>query len=178
MDSYLKKLSFSSSSLSYNSSFGSSSSFSSNPTDSPLSPLDSCRLSQIPFSWEQHPGVPKTSSHIEDVSTYVLPLPPTRKKPVDDRRLKRDPFVAAMLKCSNEYCTNEGVEEYWKSNKVVSWRSFSDRIGFIDFYTSCKRTCDVAESNVLLPRRRSRRNKELGSVKQHMLLKKRSTSNI
>ncbi|KAF6139424.1 hypothetical protein GIB67_026266 [Kingdonia uniflora] len=135
----------------------------SNFTDSPPSSFDSCQFSQVPFSWEQHPGVPKTTSHsshshIKDPSIVTLPLPPIRKKSAQDRRYTRDPFVSALKKCSKDHCSNESVDDYWKSNKVISSRTLTDRFGFIDFYTSCKRTCDVAESKVLLSNRRSGRN--------------------
>ncbi|OVA04066.1 hypothetical protein BVC80_1679g26 [Macleaya cordata] len=162
------------SSLSRTSSFSScsssfrSSSFSSYTNDTPLSstPNSSYQFNGVPFSWELSPGIPKelskslSSSSLEpkySSSTILLPLPPKThpiekfdvvaagKKSLSSRResFRRDPFVVALMKCSNDHRR--------KSNVKVS-RSLSDRFGFVDLHGSCMRSCEVSESNVLLPR--------------------------
>ncbi|KAL5558465.1 hypothetical protein UlMin_034676 [Ulmus minor] len=81
------------------------------------------------------------------------------KSNLNNKNLDRDPFFAALVECSkdeddhlvpNERETNSG--NLWSiTNSKVS-RSLSDRFGFISLYTSCKRTCTVAESIIYLPR--------------------------
>ncbi|XP_010256407.1 PREDICTED: uncharacterized protein LOC104596812 [Nelumbo nucifera] len=162
-------LSSSSSFRSFSSSVSSSSS--SNPDDLLSSPApSSLHFSGIPFSWEKHPGIPKNStiprtlsSKYKDGSLFLLPLPPAgtpipakrfnfdaifsiRKKNSHDS-LRRDPFIAALMECSKD---QEGDDDCWKNTKVS--RTLIDRFGFIDLYASCKRSCAVAESKVLLPR--------------------------
>lgn len=159
------------SSFSSSSSSSSSSSFRSNSFPfihnqhdlPPLSPLPHFQLSKVPFSWEQHPGIPKKySKHLSDsdnsCSAAMLPLPPsagaggghsTGKKNNMHGSSERDPFAVALVECSkkvNAHHQNE-VEKYWKVSRVVS-----DRFSFMDRYASCKKSCAVAESVVLLPR--------------------------
>ncbi|PIA27231.1 hypothetical protein AQUCO_08200033v1 [Aquilegia coerulea] len=146
-----------------------SNSFPSNPYDlPPFSPLPSYQLSNVPFSWEQHPGIPKTSDHhsskSSDSSLSILPLPPSAASTPKKRfnvetvftigkkntygRLDSDPFATALVECSKGVDDHQQeVEKYWKVSRVVS-----NRLGFIDRYTSCKKSCAVAESVILLPR--------------------------
>ncbi|KAL5714513.1 hypothetical protein ACHQM5_016462 [Ranunculus cassubicifolius] len=139
---------------------------------SQLSSSPSFHISRVPFSWEQHPGIPKKHSHHHHSSKSidtVLPLPPSAGTPVSRKfnlesllsfgrksgsphgNLDRDPFAVALVECSkdteNDHQQEEGFEKYWKVSRVVS-----DRFGFIDRYTSCKKSCAVAESVILLPR--------------------------
>ncbi|KAF8411871.1 hypothetical protein HHK36_004430 [Tetracentron sinense] len=156
------------------SSFSCSSSFGSSPlsSDSPLSPTTALQFSGIPFSWEQHPGIPKKHTHTnspssknKDPSLIILPLPPsaapipskkfsfdeffpTRKKNSSTESSKRDPFMDALMECSKD--NDELVGSCWKNSKVS--RTLSDRFGFIDLYASCKTSCTVTESKVFLPR--------------------------
>lgn len=76
---------------------------------------------------------------------------------------RKDPFLAALVECSKddeddgdhefsaENDEDNSNNKYWSGPKVVS-RSISDRFGFINLYTSCKRSCAVSESIVYLPR--------------------------
>ncbi|KAI3460660.1 hypothetical protein Pfo_017323 [Paulownia fortunei] len=152
--------SFESSSLSFNEEF---------PPYSPSTPL---KFKGIPFSWEQIPGIPKPQDFKkEESSGHLLPLPPagnsnsTTKKLHNQEgispkrhhisnRFQRDPFFAALVECSkddhdHDYGTNFG--SIWKGSSKIT-RTLSDRLGFINMYTSCKRTCAVSESIVCLPR--------------------------
>lgn len=109
----------------------------------------------------------------------LLPLPPpttptssvTKKFNLDDiwaknsnknkryhpkQTIQRDPFFAALVQCSKND-DEEGDDEedqsnasFWNGGKVT--RSLSDRFGFVNLYTSCKRTCTVSESIIYLPR--------------------------
>ncbi|KAK3230431.1 hypothetical protein Dsin_002312 [Dipteronia sinensis] len=71
-----------------------------------------------------------------------------------------DPFVAALVECSKDDDDGDrddhedsSTSNFWSvgSNNKVG-RSISDRFGFVNLYTSCKRTCAVSESIVYLPR--------------------------
>ncbi|KAI3843199.1 hypothetical protein MKX03_009798 [Papaver bracteatum] len=149
-------------------------SFASYPNDDSFVDASSPTL-RIPFSWEQHPGVPKFSrcKTKNDPSLIVLPLPPApgnsrkfnlesiftvEKKTsfTNEQRMNRDPFAAALMECSKEKEMDDSLmNAYWESgdnNKVVTTRSLSDRFGFIDRYVSCKRSCAVLESKVFVPR--------------------------
>ncbi|KAK1322874.1 hypothetical protein QJS10_CPA02g00585 [Acorus calamus] len=136
---------------------------------SPLQPL-----SGVPFSWEHQPGIPKQPFFAPATPHDRLPLPPplkknsttkTKKHPKksplsssstpkkkDQQPFIMDPFAEALLECSKEARgpTME-AEQCWRSPKVV--RSISDRLGFyVDRCGWCKMACDVAESQVFLPR--------------------------
>ncbi|KAI3951517.1 hypothetical protein MKX01_018633 [Papaver californicum] len=149
-------------------------SFASYPNDDSFVDSSSPTL-RIPFSWEQHPGVPKfsRSKTKNDPSLIVLPLPPApgnsrkfnlesiftlQKKTgfTNEQRISRDPFVAALMECSKEMEMDDNLmNAYWESGnntKVVTNRSLSDRFGFIDRYVSCKRSCAVLESKIFVPR--------------------------
>ncbi|XP_002533873.2 uncharacterized protein LOC8284795 [Ricinus communis] len=143
-------------SLSSSSSFSSCSS-SNFRDESPLSPATPLRFSGVPFSWEHLPGIPKKSSHKkkDTALTKVLPLPPPAMPQCSKRFSEsfgnRDPFFAALVACSKDDSDdNESGSNLWSGAKVS--RSISDRFGFINLYTSCKRTCAVSESIVYLPR--------------------------
>ncbi|KAL4559225.1 hypothetical protein LXL04_031360 [Taraxacum kok-saghyz] len=126
--------------------------------DSPSTPATPLRYFGIPFSWEQFPGIPKkNSTNYNDSSQCLLPLPPSGnsfrksfgkdtspafKKYSTSESFHKDPFFAAFVECSKD-------EELVKGSKV---RSTS---GLASIYTSCKRTCEVAESIVYLPRSRA-----------------------
>jgi hypothetical protein len=149
------------------------------PDDSPLSPATPLRYSSaVPFSWEQLPGIPKKlqvpKNKKEYSSSKLLPLPPliaraasTSKKfnseNMGDRRksntthlqtFQRDPFFAALVECSKDDIDDHHEEmsnsSLWNGAKVS--RSLSDRFGFVNLYTSCKRTCAVSESIIYLPK--------------------------
>ncbi|KAJ4845904.1 hypothetical protein Tsubulata_034840 [Turnera subulata] len=149
------------------------------PDDSPLSPATPLRYSGVPFSWEQLPGIPKSKPIIhhkkkDSTTLKVLPLPPpvmnrpsskrfnsddiaTPKKMSSHESFRRDPFFAALVECSkdagddtHDHDQHSNSNNYWSGPKVT--RSISDRFGFVNLYTSCKRTCSVSESIVYLPR--------------------------
>ncbi|XP_050212725.1 uncharacterized protein LOC126664397 [Mercurialis annua] len=161
-------------SISSSSSFSSCSS-SNFPDESPLSPATPLRFSGVPFSWEHLPGIPKkcSSSHRNKADTKLvklLPLPPPaipqlskrssleetgirNKKHGDENFGRNDPFFAAFVECSkddNDIYESSSTTNLWNGGKVS--RSISDRFGFINLYTSCKRTCAVSESLVYIPR--------------------------
>ncbi|MBA0843720.1 hypothetical protein Gotur_022114 [Gossypium turneri] len=166
--SSLRTPSFSSSSSSLPSSLGSSY----YQDDSPLSPVTPVRYSGVPFSWERLPGIPKMlQSHKKKDSIKLLPLPPPTSKEASFNRKKsssststavaesfrKDPFFTALVECSkdDEDDDHERSSSNFRSGAKIT-RSISDRFGFINLYTCCKRTCAVSESIVYLPRRSSR----------------------
>ncbi|GMI79141.1 hypothetical protein HRI_001583400 [Hibiscus trionum] len=130
------------------------------PGDSPLNAATPLRFSGVPFSWEHSPGVPKKlQSHKKKESTKLLPLPPpatpptSKKNNFEDilaRKKASDPFFAAMVECSKDDTNEDSASNIWTGIKVT--RGMSDRFGFINLYSSCKRTCAVSESLVYLPR--------------------------
>ncbi|XP_042477304.1 uncharacterized protein LOC122058709 [Macadamia integrifolia] len=154
-------------SLSCSSSVGSSSSFESSSFDESLSSssITPLRFSGIPFSWEQHPGIPK--KYHSPSSKNILPLPPPPPNPTSCKRFDlepifttqkknnqenyhKDPFVAAFMECSRD---RRGLKNCWKeSSKVSRTRTLSDRFGFIGLYASCKNSCAVSDSTVSIPR--------------------------
>ncbi|KAE8682248.1 protein disulfide-isomerase 5-2-like [Hibiscus syriacus] len=145
-----------------------------------VSPRDSIPISGVPFSWEHLPGIPKKlQNHNKEYSMKLLPLPPptiprtsknnsfedtlTRKKAsagASDSFRQVDPFFAALVECSKEDGDQATERNLWTGAKVT--RSMSDRLGFINLYSSCKRSCAVSESTVYLPR--SRRTAGYGLV--------------
>ncbi|KAJ4967468.1 hypothetical protein NE237_019317 [Protea cynaroides] len=158
-------------SFSCSSSLGSSSSSGSSSFEdsSPSSPITPVRFSgSIPFSWEQHPGIPKkylnsrSPSKTKDASSLVLlPLPPP-PNPTPSKRFNletilkknpQDPFLVALMECSKD--RQDGVDDCWKRSAKVSAvsRTLSDRLGlFIDLYGSCKNSCDVSNSTFFIPK--------------------------
>ncbi|KAK3139444.1 hypothetical protein QOZ80_5AG0383380 [Eleusine coracana subsp. coracana] len=129
----------SSSSSSSSSSVSAAYSFSFCPSPSPAaSPPRGSAASLVPFSWERHAGVPKTSFHgdIADGSTGVpLPLPPPLRPAARRRRRHRanvnaaasssnfgtsnsDPFVAAFTECTREDGEDHGVDVAVADNKL------------------------------------------------------------
>ncbi|KAE8709797.1 Protease-associated RING/U-box zinc finger family protein [Hibiscus syriacus] len=143
------------------------------PDGSPVSPGTPFRFSGVPFSWEHLPGIPKKlqNHNKKDYSMKLLPLPPlttalpsktssfedmlTRKKAsgsASENFRWMDPFFAASVECSKEDGDQETDRNLWTGAKVT--RSVSDRLGFINLYSSCKRSCAVSESMVYLPRSR------------------------
>ncbi|KAI3464392.1 hypothetical protein Pfo_021055 [Paulownia fortunei] len=150
---------------SWDSSFGSSSVYF-NEEFPPFSPSTPLKFKGIPFSWEQIPGIPKQQgSKKKESSEHLLPLPPAGNSNSSTKKLlhqeeispkktiQRDPFFAALVECSkdddHDHGTNFGT--IWKGSSKIT-RTLSDRFGFINLYTSCKRTCAVSESIVYLPR--------------------------
>uniref|UniRef100_A0A0A0LQP3 Uncharacterized protein n=1 Tax=Cucumis sativus TaxID=3659 RepID=A0A0A0LQP3_CUCSA len=120
------------------------------------------------------PGIPKKQSparlrrgSASPLSSF-LPLPPNSTTPSSSKRFgfqdwrksnrqnaQRDPFFDAFLECSKEPTNAAAVDaELWSggSNGKAITRSLSDRFGFLNLYSSCKRTCGVSESIVYLPR--------------------------
>lgn len=166
-----------SSSSSSSSSLGSSALY--DADDYPSNPIPN-GFSRIPFSWEQLPGVPKEQvsnkkreSSMKNNNKAILPLPPTitthqitsrKKLNIDDigDKIKKssskqisfqrdDPFFAALVECSKESDQDQEVDtSFWNGAKVS--RSLSDRFGFVNLYTSCKKTCAVSESIIYLPK--------------------------
>lgn len=152
------------------------------PDDPHFSPASPLKLSGVPFSWEHLPGIPKKhniSKKKQQSSMKLLPLPPPtitttstssskkvinhedtkiwKKNSIQSSFQRDDPFFAAMVKCSKDGGDDheDTIGSLWNNGAKVS-RSISDRFGFISLYGSCKRTCAVSESLVLLPN--SRRN--------------------
>ncbi|XP_022152500.1 uncharacterized protein LOC111020211 [Momordica charantia] len=147
------------------------------PDDSPLSSATPIRSfsGAIPFSWEHLPGIPKklqSPARLRQDSasplTSLLPLPPNSTTPPSSKRFgfqewrksnrhnsQRDPFFDAFVECSKDRAS--AAAELWSGGggsnggKAIS-RSLSDRFGFLNLYSSCKRTCGVSESIVCLPR--------------------------
>ncbi|XP_021809593.1 uncharacterized protein LOC110753092 [Prunus avium] len=69
----------------------------------------------------------------------------------------KDPFLAALVECSKDAHDDDDDEEEEESNASFSSgakvsRSSSERFGFVNLYTSCKRTCAVSESIIDRPR--------------------------
>ncbi|KAJ8630610.1 hypothetical protein MRB53_023933 [Persea americana] len=111
----------------------------------------------VPFSWENSPGVRKKSHFprnrdYEDPYLQLLPLPPAaRSAPTTElKKLRynyvgRDPFTAALVKCSKKDLHKKShVDDYWKIAKPS--RAVNDLVGIVDRYTSCKTTCSVVDS--------------------------------
>lgn len=109
----------------------------------------------IPFSWEKIPGVPKympVSSPIRasNINHQMgLPLPPgSLKQPVRSvskrmllKEADHDPFVAAMIICTKEYCDNDNNSEIKKKSFVRKRKSF---------LFTCKHSFDVQEVSLLV----------------------------
>lgn len=129
---------------------------------------------------KQTPSPSSHNNHLhQESSIKLLPLPPptnhnpaiTTKHSCNNKKhknsLQRDPFFAAMLECSKDIDDHlhdqeeEDEEEitsrsshFWTgsgNNSKVSSRSLSDRFGFINLYSSCKRASAVSESIIYLP---------------------------
>lgn len=129
----------------------------------------------VPFSWEHLPGIPKkqtpkwrkdkqssssSSSFLTTLSLLLPPPPSTATTPTKSRsfnlrkksiigRCHRDPFIAALVECSKDNddasCRGGG---FWIAGMLS--RSISDRLGFMNAYTSCKRSCAVSQSIISL----------------------------
>lgn len=125
---------------------------------------------QIPFSWEQIPGIPKNRQLSEkkcndpSLNSTQLPLPPAaanqkftqtaQKKhyTTTNASFRKDPFFAAFVECSKDSDQHGSIGSFWKNSRVT--RTLTDRLGFMTMHTnfSCKNTCAVSESMVYLPR--------------------------
>lgn len=144
----------------------------------PPSPLH-CS-SAVPFSWEKQPGVPKQvhrSSDRQRGSGQRLPLPPPLRSNSEPflsiPRKKRtqlvcmpDPFTIALIECSKaDRCDRsegndlprlylKGTTAAAAASKVIGGRrrAATGLLGLPDFYSSCKTTCSVADSTVIVPR--------------------------
>lgn len=74
--------------------------------------------------------------------------------------------MAALVHCSKDDGGDDDEEDDQHQDRSsrnifrVS-RSISDRFGFVNLYTSCKKTCAVSESIVYLPARSSRTSYDL-----------------
>ncbi|RLM69943.1 serine/arginine repetitive matrix protein 1-like [Panicum miliaceum] len=118
---------FSSSSFSSSSSLSTASSAASSPSPSPRSR----GATSVPFSWEHHPGIPKTrlpASSSPAPATPPLPLPPPLRAPPSRPRHKNhqptrrrragssqpatvaDPFAAALAECTRERAAAAGAD--------------------------------------------------------------------
>ncbi|KAF8711137.1 hypothetical protein HU200_029145 [Digitaria exilis] len=126
---------FSSSSSSSSSSLSTVSSAASSPSPSPRRRAAGAATS-VPFSWEHHPGIPKTTTHLPTAATNTsmsssspptppLPLPPPPSRPrhhhhhSQPTRRRRatainsqapaggDPFAAALAECTRERADND-----------------------------------------------------------------------
>ncbi|KAL8133226.1 uncharacterized protein LOC141712428 [Apium graveolens] len=165
-----------SSSPSFSSSNSSLASFSldeSVANNSPFSPTTPLHSGQVPFSWEQIPGIPKNKQlskkkcNDPSLNTSLLPLPPAgnpvqkgkdvtpttqKKHTATPSSLRKDPFFAALVECSKGNDNGQGsIGNFWKSSRIT--RTLSDRLGLVSMYTnSCKTTCAVSNSTVYLPR--------------------------
>lgn len=138
---------------------------------SPASPATHAPFSGVPFSWEKTPGIPKkqASRKKENSPLGLLPLPPLtaptfskrfthqdqevsviRKKNNISESFRGDPFFAAFVECCKEEEDQQTLPDIWKGKKMP--RNLSDRLGFINIYSSCKRTCTVSESIIFVPR--------------------------
>lgn len=152
--------------------------------NSPISPTSPLQLPKgVPFSWEKIPGIPKQIFSKKNNTTSLGQLLPLMPPPAGNanntitnsfkktssfldefsprksaaKSFRKDPFFAAFVECSKDDNHQQQYDDdIWKnSSKVPSIRSLSDRFGFINMYTSCKRTCTVSESIVYLPRSRN-----------------------
>ncbi|KAK4742242.1 hypothetical protein SAY87_000243 [Trapa incisa] len=174
----------SSSSSSFSSSPSSSSSqyFLADGSSSFPSPLSPSTPSRVPFSWEKLPGIPKrqtlssssrrnTDDDDDDFagqrSLKLLPFPPSAApatrphcslmRPEGSVRKfsqERDPFVAALMKCSKDEGDRQQEDTSLRIGSKVSRRSIVDHFdfGFIGLYASCKTSCAVDESTIRLGR--------------------------
>ncbi|KAJ1265025.1 hypothetical protein BS78_08G046500 [Paspalum vaginatum] len=151
---------------------------------SPPSPAASPRASRaslVPFSWERHPGVPKTSSSRAGTQ-LPLPLPPPPLTPAPRCRRRRpratapagcrdadDPFVAAFAECTrdDDYADAEDDDKLWpapapttaKQPAVVSgradhrwWVVGGGLVAFLDLH-GCKGAMDVVADGTFRQRR-------------------------
>ncbi|KAK1403669.1 Protease-associated RING/U-box zinc finger family protein [Heracleum sosnowskyi] len=140
--------------------------------NSPFSPTTPLHTGQVPFSWEQIPGIPKTKQlskkkcNDPSLNISLLPLPPagnpvqkskdviprTQKKHIaTTSSFRKDPFFAALVECSKGNDGQGSIGNFWKSSRIT--RTLSDRLGLVSMYTnSCKTTCAVSKSMVYLPR--------------------------
>ncbi|WOG93752.1 hypothetical protein DCAR_0313039 [Daucus carota subsp. sativus] len=142
-----------SSSPSFSSSNSSLASFSLDENNSPFSPSTPLHSGQVPFSWEQIPGIPKnkhlSNKKCNDIS--LLPPPPAANLAQKTKSFRKDPFFAALVECSKGNDGQGSIAHFWKSSRIT--RTLSDRLGFVSMYTnSCKSTCAVSKSLVYLPR--------------------------
>ncbi|XP_014757987.1 SH3 domain-binding protein 1 [Brachypodium distachyon] len=150
---------------------------SSSPSQSPApSPT---RASVVPFSWERHPGVPKSSlagllSNSGGAPRPLPPPPPRRCRRIRRRRRlsvdDADPFTAAFVECTREEGTADADEDkLWPPparatasavHTARPWRlaagggGAAGILGFLDLY-GCKTAMDVAGGAFLAPRRRT-----------------------
>ncbi|XP_074332539.1 uncharacterized protein LOC141670544 [Apium graveolens] len=112
---------------------------------------------QVPFSWEQIPGIPKNKQLSKTLNITQLPPPPAaanqklktaQKKPYisPHASFQKDPFFAAFLECSKDSEQHGSIGNYWKISRVT--KTLTNRLGFISMHTniSCKNTCAVSDS--------------------------------
>ena len=149
-----------SSSPSFSSSNSSLASFSLDEPNSPFSPTTPLHSGQVPFSWEQIPGIPKnkhlSKTKCNDIT--LLPPPPAGNPSQKTKYIvpktasfRKDPFFTALVECSKGNDGQGSIAHFWKSSRIT--RTLSDRLGFMSMYTnSCKSTCAVSKSLVYLPR--------------------------
>lgn len=105
-----------------------------------------------------------SSSSSTTLSLLQLPLPPsTAPNPTKSRSFhlrktsivgmcQRDPFIAALVECSKD---GDGVDVscrgsgFWIGARLS--RSIGDRVGLVNAFASCKRSCAVSQSIIRLP---------------------------
>ncbi|GAB2236125.1 hypothetical protein Droror1_Dr00027862 [Drosera rotundifolia] len=114
----------------------------------------------VPFSWELIPGLPKLQIRTKPISfsnnPISLPPPPVplekirRKSTGTGEVFRRDPFLAALMKCSGEDDKNaeKGRRRSSGENGFGLWKVILN-----DY--SCKRSCAVVDSvGFVVPSRR------------------------
>ncbi|KAF7052861.1 hypothetical protein CFC21_060888 [Triticum aestivum] len=158
-----------SSSSSSSSSFSTASSTASSPSPSP-------RTTSIPFSWEHHPGIPKSHSFLRGAAdpaaspSAPLPLPPPIRAPPSRRRANRsapgapgaaaaDPFAAALAECTRERTNAIDIDALFPPKPASAVRAGPRRwsiatggvVGLLDLY-GCKNAMGVAEGAFVVRR--------------------------
>ncbi|XP_062183063.1 uncharacterized protein LOC133887139 [Phragmites australis] len=161
----------SSSSSSSSSSLLTVSSAASSPSPSPRSRGTTSRsTTSVPFSWEHHPGIPKTRFPADAASPPTpLPLPPPLRAPPSGHRGDRrrasppdaaDPFAAALAECTRDR-SSAGADAGLMGSLFPAPASASSRrwsiaaaggvVGFLDLY-GCKSAMAVAEGAFIVRR--------------------------
>ncbi|CAI9114772.1 OLC1v1015567C1 [Oldenlandia corymbosa var. corymbosa] len=103
-----------------------------------------------------------SNKEIAMIDNLVSNISPRKSSYDPNESFRKDPFFAAFVECSKDDVHLH--RKYWNgslsspSTKMVPAKSnLIGRFGFINMYSSCKMSCGVAESMVLVPRRRSSR---------------------
>lgn len=144
----------------------SSSSIQSSPSPSHYTcnqtPLHSS-ASSIPFSWEQTPGIPKPLPKPlkSSPNPHLLPLPPPLRS---DSFCKLaagafDPFAVALAECAKDPpAENPDLWIRGRLSEAKGRRRSGIGVGYgsglwlFGLYGSCKASCSVADSAIVIPR--------------------------